>query len=230
MNLAIVAAAGEGSRFGLAAGKQFVDLSGRPLLAYSIEALQQSEEVNGIVIVTNRERVDFCRDRIVKRFAFNKVVDVIAGGDYRQESVYLGLISLPPAVKKVIIHDGARPLIETKKIDEVIAACPNGGGAILAIPVTDTVKLAGENNEIVETIDRDRLWLAQTPQVFDYAALIEAHEKAKKDGFVGTDDASLMERLGHKIKIVSGGDDNLKITTPRDLVAAEVILSERISA
>lgn len=225
MNAAIVLAAGEGLRFGRQGEKQFIDLLGKPLLAYAVAALQKAKSVDRIVIVTRAEQIDLCREKVVKLFADN-VVDIVPGGRCRQDSVYQGLRSLPSTTKKVIIHDGVRPLITPEKIDEVTLACSPAAGAILAIPVTDTIKRV-DDTIIRETVDRRRLWLAQTPQVFDYKVILKAHQTSKETGFYGTDDAVLVERINHPVKIIMGEYDNIKVTIPVDLTIAEALFRKR---
>lgn len=228
MNAAILAAAGEGTRFGNEGGKQYIDLLGRPLLAYSLESLEKSEFINDIVIVTAAQRVEYCLENVVNKYSFGKVRKVVAGGSSRQESIRIGLKELGEATDKVAIHDGARPLIGKNKINEVIEACDTDTGAILAIPVYDTLKTVDQEGKITGTVDREGIWLAQTPQVFDYKSIMEAHEKAKNSGFIGTDDASLMEWMGRPVKIVEGDRENIKVTTAADLEQVRRSIEEKV--
>lgn len=227
MNRAIVVAAGVGRRFKNKNGKQFVDLLGRPLISYGIESIHLCRSVDAITLVTNEETIDACRRDVVDKFGFSKVENIIAGGESRQESVYLGLMSLNDSTDKVIIHDGARPNISVEKIEEVVEAATIDNGAILAVPVTDTIKLAGKMDTIANTLEREGLWSAQTPQVFDYHVLMEAHVLAIADDYHGTDDASLVERLGRPVKVMFGDYENLKVTTPGDLDMIKAIMKDK---
>ncbi len=229
MNRAIVVAAGAGRRFKNKTGKQFIDLLGRPLLSYSIACLEHCRSVDSITIVTNEESIEICRRDVVDKFHFAKVDSIIAGGKSRQDSVYLGLMSLDKTTEKVIIHDGARPNVTVKKIEAVIEAATADNGAILAVPVTDTIKLAGKMDVIASTLVREGLWAAQTPQVFDYHVLIDAYALAVSDDYQGTDDSSLVERLGRPVKLVFGDYENLKVTTPGDLSIISAIMKEKES-
>ena len=227
MNRAIVVAAGAGLRFKNRVGKQFIDLLGRPLLSYCIENLDLCGSVDSITLVTNEEAIDTCRRDVVEKFGFNKVENIIAGGESRQDSVYLGLSSLDKSTEKVIIHDGARPNVSIEKVEEVIEAATAENGAILAVPVTDTIKLAGKMDVIANTLERDGLWSAQTPQVFEYHVLMEAHALAISEDYHGTDDSSLVERVGHPVKLVFGDYENLKVTTPGDLDIISAIMKDK---
>ena len=156
---------------------------------------------------------------------------IVAGGATRQQSVFAALRALPHPKDIVVIHDGARPFAQSSLVEAVIAAAGRCGGAITAIAAKDTIKQADEANTVVSTIPRDRLWAAQTPQAFAYDVLLRAHERAKADGFVGTDDAELVERLGDaKVAIVEGRAENLKITTPEDLKIAECLVQRKQGA
>lgn len=226
MKAAIVAAAGRGLRMGMADGKQYLPLNGIPILARAVMALEASPSIEGIIIVVNEADIDRCHRDVVVKYRLGKVLDIVPGGPERQHSVSNGLRKLPKEAEKVAVHDGARPLVEPALVDACFEAVRDYDGAIAAVPVKDTPKVV--TGEVVEkTLCRDKIWLAQTPQVFRVEILREAHRRAERDGFIGTDDASLVERIGGKVKIVLGSEENIKVTTSVDLLLAESILKSR---
>jgi len=227
MNIAIIVAAGAGRRFNGRADKLYLEILGKPLLAYALAAIEGANLVDEAVLVVGADKINYCQERIVERYNCKKVTQVISGGQYRQESVYLGLRALPKETRKVIVHDGGRPLIKSEKIDEVVRACSESAGAISAVPVSDTIKRVNKNLIITGTLDREKLWQAQTPQAFSYNQLLEAHQRAYEHGFIGTDDASVLEAMRQPVKIVEGDYDNIKITTGNDFIVAKALLLER---
>ncbi len=222
--IAIVPAAGRGMRMGLQGpGKQFALVGDRPVLAHTLTALADAEAVDGIIVVTRKEQISLAQ-QVVEDYAIGKVVGIIVGGDTRQESVWAGLIQLDPATEIVVVHDGARPLVEPAVIGRVIEAARKHGAAGAAVPVKDTIKVSDEAGFVTSTPPRDRLWAIQTPQAFRYELLKEAHLEAQARGYVGTDDCVLVEELGHPVKLVEGSYRNIKLTTPEDLVIAQALL------
>ena len=223
--VAIVPAAGSGSRMGGALPKQFLRLGGVPVLVRTLRILTESRVVGGIVVVAPPAAVERTR-RLLARHRVPRVLAVVPGGAERQESVWLGFQAVPLAVDLVVVHDGVRPFITGTLVRDVVEAARRFGAASCGLPVRDTVKRVREG--VVETtVDRGGLWLIQTPQAFRRALLWEAHEKARRDGFLGTDDAVLVERLGVPVRMVGGLQENLKITTPDDLERARVLASAR---
>lgn len=225
--VAVVAAGGIGSRFGGSRNKQFVSLRGKPILVWSLEALQSCELINNIILVVHEKEISSTRS-LVNESACSKVSQVIAGGRERQDSVYNGLKAAGNSTDIVVVHDGARPLISPEIISEAILGLEGYDGTLIAVPVKDTIKetLSGPSEPIVNnTLDRSRLWSVQTPQVFCYTTLLQALEQAKRDCFSGTDDASFVEHYGGKIKVISGSYKNIKITTPEDLAIAEAFIA-----
>lgn len=220
---AIIVAGGSGKRFNSSTPKQFLELNGKPILAYSIGKIEKSKFIKEILIVVPRQFTNFTQN-IISRYNFKKVSRIISGGKTRQASVYNGLQKVNKKCNLVLVHDGVRPLVESKQIEAVIKLAQKFKAAILAIPVKETVKLV-DKNMIVKTEDRKKFYLAQTPQVFEYKLLLRAFDKAKKDRLVGTDCASLVERLGIKVKILEGSERNIKITTAEDLKLAEILMS-----
>ena len=223
--VAIVPAAGSGSRMGVASPKQFLRLGGVPVLVRTLRILAGSRVVGGIVLVAPPPAVERTR-RLLARHRVPRVLAVVPGGAERQESVWLGLQAVPAAADLVVVHDGVRPFITGTLVRDVVEAAGRFGAAICGIPVRETVKRHREGF-VETTVDRGGLWLIQTPQAFRRTLLWEAHDKARRDGFLGTDDAVLVERLGVPVRMVAGLQENLKITTPDDLARARVFASAR---
>jgi 2-C-methyl-D-erythritol 4-phosphate cytidylyltransferase/2-C-methyl-D-erythritol 2,4-cyclodiphosphate synthase len=223
---AIIPAAGSGSRMGGVTPKQFMPLAGLPMLVRTIRTLQAVEDIRGIVIVVAPEYLDLTREMIDRyRLASGPgSIDVVAGGRLRQDSVRAGLRALGPDINMVLVHDAARPLVPTELIKACLLAARQHGAAIAALPVKDTVKKADEQGRATATVDRGFLWLAQTPQVATRVLLQEAFVEAERQSFTATDEAAMLEHLGHSPLLVPGSERNLKITTPNDLLLAEVLL------
>ncbi len=224
---AIIAAAGLGKRFGEGLRKQFQPLSGKPLIVYSIERFEESKLINEIILVVPKDSINYCQREIKDKFQFKKITKIIPGGKERQQSVKMGFNSVSSETDVVLIHDGVRPFVTARMIDEVIKESLNTGGAIAAIPVKDTVKKSSTKNHVERTLSRDALWLAQTPQAFQYNVLKSAYEKTENDGFLGTDESSLVERIGIRVTLVVGSQTNIKITTKEDLLLGELVFKER---
>jgi len=203
--------------------KQFLVMTGAPLLIHTLRALGRSRALVGVVVAVPADRVEATR-RLLQRFRVPRVLDVVAGGPERQESVWRGLQAVPSDIGWVVVHDAVRPFIDAALVDRVLTAARRHGAATCGVPVRETIKRVRE--AVVEaTLERDGLWLVQTPQAFSRALLSEAHEKARRDGYMGTDDAVLVERLGARVAMVPGLPQNLKITTPEDLKAARLWIS-----
>jgi 2-C-methyl-D-erythritol 4-phosphate cytidylyltransferase len=214
---AVIVAAGKSGRMG-GMDKMLAPLGGEPLLLRATRPFQQCSEIDRIVVVVSGEKERMCR-HLVTGPAWSKVSDVCLGGERRQDSVAEGLIHFS-GFYWVVIHDGARPLVSVELIERGLEAARETGAAVAAVPVTDTIKVADEDRTVHETPPRRNLWAVQTPQVFSIKVISEAYEKADDDA---TDDASLVERLGYKVKLFMGSQDNIKITTPDDLAQAEVL-------
>ena len=227
---AVILAGGGGERFGRNGGKQLLRILGKPILTWSAEAFDAAADVGLIVIVCPSERMDeYCREAIDPYPFVTPVVMAPAGG-LRQESSFNGINMVPENYEFIAIHDGARPLVTPELIDHAIAAVRgnlDADGAVVGFPAIDTLKVVSGNN-IIGTPDRSAFWTAQTPQVFRSTIIREAHITALSEGFVGTDDSSLVERLGGKVLLVQGPRDNIKITVPEDLGAAESGLRKRL--
>ena len=227
-NWAIIVAAGKSERFGDPLPKQFHEVAGRPLLSWAIEKFELASSIDKIVVVVAADyRLETTR-KIIDPFGFNKVVKVVSGGDSRQQSVLKGLEALPESVKVVAIHDGVRALVSPEDIDKVVKLALAEKAAMLALPATDTLKKV-KNHSVVGTLDRSQIWLAQTPQAFEYQLILKAHRKFADNskGTIVTDDASLVEALGVKVKVVKPSTLNLKITTAEDMNYAETLLGSK---
>ncbi|MCL5961565.1 MAG: 2-C-methyl-D-erythritol 4-phosphate cytidylyltransferase [Chloroflexi bacterium] len=218
----IIAAAGKSTRMG-GADKQFLSLAGQPLLAHTVKVFDDSPLVSEIALVVNPDNVERVQE-LVSRCGWRKVSSVQPGGDRRQDSIWQGLMALSQP-SWVAIHDGARPFITGEIIRRVLMEAQQYGAAIAAVPVKDTVKVVGPDLVIRQTPDRATLWAAQTPQVFRYELIMGAYRNAREKGLPATDDAQLVEQIGHPVKVSLGSYDNIKITTPEDVTLAELILS-----
>ena len=225
--VAVIPAGGTGARMGADVPKQFLPLGGVPMLLHSLRAFDRAPSVDAVILVVPHEEQRRALTDVIERYGVKKVQKVIAGGDTRQQSVYNGLKETDPDVEIVVVHDAVRPFVTEDLIERSIEAARKGGGAIVAIPMKDTPKQAGPDRQIQRTLDRNEMWLAQTPQTFRRDLLLEAYEKAAIERLQATDDAALVERLGHKVGIVAGTWENIKITTPEDMVLAEAILASR---
>ena len=214
----VVPAGGRGVRMGRK--KQDIRLGARPVLRWTLDVLEATREVEGIVVAVPAEDVAAWRRRLR---SCRKVRAVVAGGPERQESVARGLAAVPPAAAWILVHDGARPCITPELVRRVAEATRTHGAAVAALPVAETVK-RGAEGWVKETVPRDGLWTIQTPQGFRAELLREAHRRARADGILGTDDAALVERLGAPVRLVSGLPGNLKITRPEDLPLARRLL------
>ncbi len=234
MNVAIITAAGKGTRLKSNISKQFLNIYGKPILAHTINIFQKSPKINQIYISVPGDYVETCWKDIIERFSLTKVKKLVIGGKHRQESVYNVLKTIPSTSKIVLIHDGVRPLVTNTEIEMTITRLVSGNkkdpkvkGTILAAPAKETIKKIRDDREetIDTTIPREKVWHAQTPQTFFYKEILEAHNKAKEEEFIGTDDSSLVERMGWRVNVVRGRHENIKITTPLDLFLAELIMS-----
>jgi 2-C-methyl-D-erythritol 4-phosphate cytidylyltransferase len=224
MVYAVIVAAGKGVRMSCTTRKQYLELEGVPLLSLTLKAFDKCSSIDEIILVVPAGDIGFCIEKIINPAGIKKKVTPVAGGLKRQDSVYNGLLAVDEKKSTVVIHDGVRPFVNFSSIEECIREAVLHGACILGQPASDTVKLADGSGYIEKTLERDFVWLAQTPQTFDYSLIKKAHDRARKEGFRGTDDASLVERLGEKVKIIRGSINNIKITTPEDLAIARSIL------
>jgi 2-C-methyl-D-erythritol 4-phosphate cytidylyltransferase len=223
----VIAAAGAGLRLQEGIPKLEIEIFGKPLVLYALEAFQRSSCIGSLVLVVPPERRDAWPVSRLHGAGIEKAVTVVAGGLTRQESVRLALEEIPDDSGTVVVHDGARPLVTTALIDKICSAPSSKEALVTVVPLTDTVKQV-EGDRVVHTPDRERLVAVQTPQAFSLELLRKAHERARQEQFAGTDDASLVERLGKTVMVIGGDRENIKVTHPEDLVLARAILSERL--
>jgi 2-C-methyl-D-erythritol 4-phosphate cytidylyltransferase len=209
----VVPAGGTGARLGSRTPKQFLPLGRDPILAVTLRHFRRHPRVGAIIVAAPAAHVARTR-RVLGRGG--APLTVVVGGPTRQESVWAAVQAAPASAAVILVHDGVRPFVTRALIDTLVAVAERDGAAICGLPVTETVKRV-RDGRVEATLDRDGLWSVQTPQAFRAAILREAHDKARRDGFVGTDDAMLVERLGHPVRMVPGLADNVKITTPDDL-------------
>jgi len=220
----IIVAAGRGTRMGTKESKQYLQLGDKPILVHTLELFQSMDTVKEAVLVVGSDDVGRC-NRWVQEYGITKVKSVVAGGAERQHSVYCGLQELTS--DWVMVHDGVRPLVTADAVRACCEQAKKSGASVLAVPVKDTIKQVNEAGVIISTPDRRSLWAIQTPQAFRRVLLLEAHERALAEQFVGTDDAMVVERLGASVTVAEGEYTNIKITTPEDLPWAEFLLAKR---
>ncbi len=218
---AIIPAAGQGTRMVSSTAKQYLLLNGQPILHHTLTAFENCGTIDSVTLVVPQSDLEQAR----KKWDYPIVKNVIAGGKERQDSVYNGFQAIDADTEIVIVHDGVRPFTTADMISRSIEAAEKYGAAITAIPVSDTIKQADNEKFVTRTLDRSGLWRVQTPQAFQYAVLNEAFQKAVRDSFYGTDEGSLLEHAGKKLKIIMGSELNIKITRPEDLILGEGILS-----
>ncbi len=223
---ALVLAAGRGERLGAGLPKAFVTLAGVPLVARALSAVAASPEIDRVVPVIPADAGERYAAAAAGLAGLAKLADPVVGGAERQDSVRAGLAALPEDTTLVAVHDAARALVRPESVSRVVAEARKHGAALLAVPARDTLKRVRDGS-VVDTPPREECWLAQTPQVFRVELLREALAKADAEGFVGTDDAQLVERLGVAVRVVPGDPENRKITGPDDLAAADAWLRQR---
>ncbi|MBW2176587.1 MAG: 2-C-methyl-D-erythritol 4-phosphate cytidylyltransferase [Deltaproteobacteria bacterium] len=226
---AIILGAGKGVRMHSATPKQFLRLKNLPIIAYSLKAFSACDEIAEIYLVVSADESDFCRHILLPSLNLAKPVKLLTGGERRQDSVYNGLREMGHREGIVAIHDGVRPFVQPAQIGECIAQAEKTGACMLGMPVGDTLKRVNDSGIIKSTVQRDNLWQAQTPQAFRYQLIRKAHESAADEGFSGTDDASLVERYGGRVKVIRGSGKNIKITHPDDLGIAQAFLDAGIN-
>ena len=226
-NTAIVLAAGQGKRMHSKVQKQFLEIQGYPVLYYSLRCFQESPLIQDIILVTGEESISYCKEEIVQKYGFTKVSAVIPGGKERYDSVYAGLCECRDC-EYVLIHDGARPFVTEEILERGLQKVKETGACVIGMPSKDTVKLSDEEGYVKETPNRKCVWTIQTPQIFSYSLIREAHDSIRqKDMSKITDDAMVAEHeTGMKIRFSEGSYRNIKITTPEDLVVAEAFLKE----
>lgn len=224
---AIVLAAGQGRRMNSKIQKQFMLLQNKPVLYYSLQCFQESE-VDQIILVTGETEIEYCQKEIVEKYGFSKVKSIVPGGKERYDSVEQGLNCIEDGI--VLIHDGARPFVTQEMIHQSIVTAMEAGACTIGVPVKDTIKVVDENQYGIETPDRKTLWQIQTPQTFQVSLIKKAYDCMRQSEMGNiTDDTMLVEQYcGVRTKMIEGNYQNLKITTPEDLVLAEALLQEHL--
>ncbi len=223
--VAIVPAAGSGNRMGGGLCKQYLSLDGIPILVRTLKVFEQCPLVDALLVVVPPQDLDGVRDAVLAPWKLKKVAGIIPGGKERQDSVRAGLEALAPDADIVVIHDAVRPFITVDLISQCVRAARQEGAVTVGVPVKDTVKEVATDGRVMRTCDRSLLWLTQTPQAFRRDIIEHAHRAAVHDGFQGTDDTSLVERMGIAVRMIRSEYTNIKITTPEDLVVAEALLA-----
>ena len=221
---AIIVAAGQGLRMNAIGKKQYLSIAGLPVVVHTLRVFDSCALIDEMVLVVAEEDLNVCREEIIDPAGFVKEVVLVAGGPMRQDSVYNGLQAVDSDDGIIVIHDGVRPLVTPDELKACINGARRYGACILGLPAFDTLKRINTSGTIVETLARDTIWLAQTPQAFRYNLILNAHQHARQHGLSATDDASLLEQIGIDVKIIEGSRWNLKITNPDDLKLARILL------
>jgi 2-C-methyl-D-erythritol 4-phosphate cytidylyltransferase len=223
---AVIVAAGRGTRFG--GPKQFVEIAGTPMVGWSLRTFAAMPEIAEIAIAIEREWIERMQE-LASRFAAAREVRIVEGGATRQESVRRGIDGLSDRVDGVLVHDGARPLVQPEDVRAGMRETRAGRGAVLASPVVDTIKIVDAATMVVrQTLDREELWAAQTPQFATKRDIVRAHEHARANGIEATDDVALLEAIGVEVVVVRSGSQNFKVTHSHDVARAELLLRERL--
>ena len=220
---AVIVAGGAGTRMGAEAPKQLLELKGRTILERTLDPFRACPDIAGVVIAAAPTILEYVETVILPAEYGDTVLVAVTGGKERQDSVRNALDAVPGDAEVILVHDGVRPFIRPGLISECVAAASRRGAVSVMLPVTETIKVVS-NGRVFNTPDRETLWITQTPQAFQASILRAAHEAALHDGFSGTDDCMLAERLGHPVYVVEGSDENIKITTPTDLAVAAALL------
>lgn len=224
---ALIPAAGMGKRMGKAVAKQFLLLGDKPLLAHTLLAFQRAPEIDEIIPILSEEDMESCLGDIIERYHITKVKTLVVGGKERQDSVFHGLRKIGKDTAVVLVHDGVRPFVTSEMIREAVDLAKKGECVAVGVPIKDTIKEVDDKKIVLRTLERGRLWAIQTPQAFPVKVLKRAYEESQKHKIHGTDDATLVERAGGTVRVIMGSYENIKITTPEDLILAEEILRRR---
>ncbi len=222
MNSAIILAGGRGKRMGYSISKQFIELKGKPILYYTLKKFIDNENIDRIILVLPQDEIEYCKKEIIDKYSL-KVDKIINGGSERQHSVYNGLIAVENS-DIVLIHDGARPFITDRIINEGIELAKKYGAAAPGVMPKDTIKIKNSNGFSINTPNRETLVAIQTPQIFKLDTILECHRKVKVNGEIVTDDTMVVEKYGHQVYLYDGEYTNIKVTTPEDLILAEKLV------
>jgi 2-C-methyl-D-erythritol 4-phosphate cytidylyltransferase len=224
--LAIVLAGGAGKRMGSSTNKQFLLLDNKPIIVHTLQVFQECRTVDGIYLVVNHKDLPTIQEEILEVYRFNKILKLVIGGRLRQDSVRNGLEAIDETYDTVIVHDAARPFVSPAFVEKSIFLMEMFDAIIPAIPARDTIKVISKEGFVQKTLERDSLWQIQTPQTFKYDLIVKAYREGMGKKLYGYDDATFVEHLGKKVKVVEGSPYNIKITTPEDLVIARGILAQ----
>lgn len=224
---ALVPAAGMGRRMGKTVAKQFLPLGDKPMLAHTLLAFQRSTEIDEIIPILSEEDMEHCLRDVIEAYHITKVRTLVVGGKERQDSVYNGIRKLEGDAAVVLVHDGVRPFVTEAMIKECVDRARRGECVVVGVPVKDTVKEVDSRGTVHRTLERRSLWAVQTPQAFPARVLRKAYEDAYRQKRIATDDASLVEQAGYQVRVIMGSYENIKITTPEDLVLAEELVKGR---
>lgn len=225
ISTAVIVAAGKGKRMGTEISKQFLPLCGKEILAHTVEKFEKAACIRDIILVTGGDALQDVR-QMVQEYGWKKIISVTEGGKERQDSVFLGLQQVPQDTEIVLIHDGVRPFVTEEILERSIAAAKETGGCVAGVPAKDTIKVCDAEGFAIATPNRSTLRHIQTPQTFRRKEILAAYEKAKADGFLGTDDASVAEHSGFPVRVIMGSYSNIKITTKEDLLIGAAFLKE----
>lgn len=223
---AIILAAGKGKRMQSRIPKQYLEVNGNTILYYTLKQFEESNIIDEIILVTGAKDEEYCKKEIIERYQFKKVTEIVAGGKERYHSVYHGLKKLSKEIEYVFIHDGARPFVTQEILERAWEGVKKYKACVVGMPVKDTIKIVNETQQVVDTPDRNRVWMVHTPQVFEKNLIQTAYEKiiTQEDDTI-TDDAMVVEKmLRHPIQLIEGSYQNIKITTPEDLEIAKLYL------
>lgn len=225
MNSVIIVAAGSGKRMQRNINKQFIKLNEKEIISHTIDAFYKNKNIDEIIVCIKQEEEEFFKKQILEKNDF-KNIKIAYGGKERQDSIYNGLKCVDKNCKIVLIHDGARPFVDNRIIEECISVAKEKKAVVVGVPVKDTIKIVIDG-KITDTPNRANLWSAQTPQTFDYSLIKKAYDEAYKSNYYGTDDSMLVENIGQEVTMIMGSYENIKITSPEDLNMGEQILSLR---
>lgn len=225
MNSVIIVAAGSGKRMNMGINKQFIKLNKKEIIAHTIEAFYKNKNIDEIIVCIKKEEEELFKKEIIDKNKFENI-KIAYGGKERQDSIYNGLRKLSNKCNIVLIHDGARPFVDDRIINESISTAMEKKAVVVGTPVKDTIKIVNDGN-IEGTPSRATLWSAQTPQTFEYNLIIRAYDEAYKNNYYGTDDSMLVENIGQKVTMIMGSYDNIKITSPEDIGIGEQILNSK---
>lgn len=220
---AIILAAGKGTRMGTKVQKQFLNIKEKPILYYTLKVFSECSIIDEIILVTGKDEIDYCRKEIVDKFRFDKINKIVAGAAERQDSVFNGLLAAENC-QVAVIHDGARPFVDERIIKDGVEYALRYKASSCGVSPKDTIKVKDEFGFSKDTPNRDILFSVQTPQCFDYELIFDCHKKIRNDNIKVTDDTMVVERYGNKVFLYEGSYNNIKITTPEDLIIGERIL------